>query len=137
VRRIIRSAQSEIDLVAVWRHIADDNAVAASRLLERIDERIRLLSEFPFIGESQPKFGENTRRIIEGNYLIFYDCCRTLSLYCACFIRRANWTTYLISRAVRRRVDLVIAANAEAAIRPSAHVAGSGTSDVTVPLPEP
>ena len=73
MRRIIRSAQSENDLIAVWRHIAADNAVAATRLLERIDERIQLLSEFPFIGESQPKFGDNTRRIIEGNYLIFYD----------------------------------------------------------------
>jgi hypothetical protein len=25
------------------------------------------------MGERQPQFGERTRRIIEGNYLIFYD----------------------------------------------------------------
>jgi toxin ParE1/3/4 len=73
MRRIIRSAQSEKDLAAVWRYIAADNVAAASALLERVDQRIQQLPEFPFIGERQPKFGANTRRIIEGNYLIFYE----------------------------------------------------------------
>ena len=73
MRRLIRSAQSEIDLIAVWRHIAIDNLDAATRLLERIDQRIQVLTEFPFIGESQPQFGASVRRIIEGNYLIFYE----------------------------------------------------------------
>lgn len=73
MHRIFRSAQSENDLIAVWRHVASDNVSAATRLLERIDGRIELLSEFPLLGEAQPQFGENTRRIIEGNYLIYYD----------------------------------------------------------------
>lgn len=73
MRRIVRSSQSENDLVAVWRYIAADSPEAARRLLERIDQRIELLAEFPFIGESQPQFGEPTRRIIEGSYLIYYD----------------------------------------------------------------
>jgi len=25
------------------------------------------------MGERQPQFGENTRRVVEGNYSIFYD----------------------------------------------------------------
>jgi toxin ParE1/3/4 len=70
---IIRSAQSDEDLVAIWRYIARDNPSAATRLLERIEKRIESLSQFPLIGESQPQFGERTRRLIEGNYLIFYD----------------------------------------------------------------
>jgi toxin ParE1/3/4 len=73
MRRLIRSAQSEKDLIAVWRYIATDNLEAATQLLERIDQRIQLLTEFPYIGESQPQFGASIRRIIEGNYLIFYD----------------------------------------------------------------
>jgi toxin ParE1/3/4 len=73
IRKLIRSAQSETDLVAIWRYIASDNPTAATSLLERIDHRIQLLSEFPLIGEAQPQFGEQTRRIIEGNYLVFYD----------------------------------------------------------------
>ncbi|HEY3393797.1 MAG TPA: type II toxin-antitoxin system RelE/ParE family toxin [Lacipirellulaceae bacterium] len=70
---IIRSAQSEEDLVAIWRYIAADNPAAATRLLEKIDRLIQALSVHPFLGERQPQFGENTRRIIEGNYLIYYD----------------------------------------------------------------
>lgn len=73
MRRIIRSSQSEQDLIAVWRYVAAESHEAATRLLEQIDQRIQLLPEFPFIGESQSQFGERTRRIIEGNYLIFYD----------------------------------------------------------------
>jgi toxin ParE1/3/4 len=70
---IIRSAQSEHDLIAIWRYIAADNPAAATRLLERIDRRIESLARHPFLGELQPQFGNNTRRMIEGNYLIFYD----------------------------------------------------------------
>ena len=70
---LIRSAQSEHDLIAIWRYIAADNPKAATRLLEKIDRRIESLARHPFLGEHQPQFGENTRRIIEGKYLIFYD----------------------------------------------------------------
>jgi toxin ParE1/3/4 len=73
MHRIIRSAQSENDLIAVWRYVALDNVAAATRLLERINNRVELLREFPLLGEAQPQFGENTRRIVEGNYLIYYD----------------------------------------------------------------
>lgn len=70
---VIRSAQSERDLVAIWRYIAEDNPTAAISLLEKLDARIDSLGNHPHMGESQPQFGENTRRIVEGNYLIFYD----------------------------------------------------------------
>lgn len=70
---IIRSAQSEQDLIAIWRYIANDNPTAATQLLERIDSRIQQLAQFPDMGEHQPQFGERIRRVIEGNYQIFYD----------------------------------------------------------------
>ena len=70
---LIRSAQFEQDLVAIWRHVAIDSPAAATRLLEKIDRRIESLARFPAIGNRQPEFGENTRRLIEGIYLIFYD----------------------------------------------------------------
>jgi toxin ParE1/3/4 len=71
--RLIRSAQSEEDLIAVWRYIAADSPSAATRWLERIERRIQSLQSSPFLGEQQPQFGETTRRIIVGNYLVFYD----------------------------------------------------------------
>jgi toxin ParE1/3/4 len=70
---LIRSAQSENDLINIWRYIAADNPTAATRWLEKIERRIQGLSKHPFLGELQPQFGENTRRVIEGSYLIFYD----------------------------------------------------------------
>jgi toxin ParE1/3/4 len=70
---LIRSAQSERDLIAIWRYIAADNPTAATRFLERLDRRIESLASNPFLGERQPQFGENARRIVEGHYLIFYD----------------------------------------------------------------
>ena len=71
--RLIRSAQSEEDLIAVWRYIAADSPIAATRWLERIERRIQSLRSNPFLGEQQPQFGGTTRRIIVGNYLVFYD----------------------------------------------------------------
>jgi toxin ParE1/3/4 len=41
--------------------------------LERIDRRIQSLARYPLLGEQQSHFGERTRRIIEGSYLIFYE----------------------------------------------------------------
>jgi toxin ParE1/3/4 len=73
MRHLIRSAQSEEDQIAIWRYVSKDNLSAARRLLERFDERINSLPDNPEVGEQQPQFGELTRRLIVGNYLIFYD----------------------------------------------------------------
>jgi toxin ParE1/3/4 len=70
---IIRSAQLEQDLIAVWRYIAAYNPTAATALLKKIDSRIESLAKFPAAGGRVPQFGENTRQLIEGNYLIYYD----------------------------------------------------------------
>ena len=70
---LIRSAQFDEDLIAIWQFVARDSAESATRLLERIDARIQVLPQFPFVGESQPQHGRNARRIIVGNYLVYYD----------------------------------------------------------------
>ena len=73
MRQLIRSSQSEQDLIAIWEFIAADSREAATKLLRRIEQRIQLLPKFPEIGECQPQFGDNIRRVLVGNYLIFYD----------------------------------------------------------------
>jgi toxin ParE1/3/4 len=73
MRRLIRSAISEHDLIGIWSYIAADNPAAASKWLKKIDQRIESLQRHPFVGERQPRFGENTRRFVEGNYLVYYD----------------------------------------------------------------
>ena len=73
MRRLIRSAASEHDLIGIWSYIAADKLAAAAKWLKKIDQRIESLRRRPFVGEQQPRFGENTRRIVEGNYLVYYD----------------------------------------------------------------
>ena len=72
---IIRSAQSEEDLIAIWMHIAVQGGKpdAADNLLRDIDRRIAMLAKSPLLGEQQPQFGERTRRVIVGNFLVYYD----------------------------------------------------------------
>ena len=73
--KLIRSARSEEDLIAVWRYGATEgnNPTAADRLLRLIDQRIKMLASNPYLGEQQPQFGERTRRLIVGYYLVYYD----------------------------------------------------------------
>jgi toxin ParE1/3/4 len=87
---LIRSAQSEEDLIAIWRYIAADNPSVATRMLERIEARIESLQQQSQLGEHQPQFGENTRRIIEGSYLIFYDVFRMQCTFCGFFMVRES-----------------------------------------------
>lgn len=72
---IIRSAHSEEDLIAIWLYIANEgnNLSAADRQLQLIDRQIEMLRNNPELGEAQPQFGERTRRLIVGNYLVYYD----------------------------------------------------------------
>ncbi len=73
--QLIRSAHSEKDLIAIWQYVATEakNPTAADRLLRLIDRRIEMLASNPYLGEQQPRFGERTRRLIVGNYLVYYD----------------------------------------------------------------
>lgn len=60
-------------MIAIWRYIADDSPTAATRLVQNLERQYQRLVTFPYLGERQPQFGESTRRLIVGNYLIFYD----------------------------------------------------------------
>jgi toxin ParE1/3/4 len=70
---LIRSVQSVEDQIAIWQYVAARSPSAADNLIDQIDSRIRSLLLSPEICERQTKFGEHTRRLIVGNYLIFYD----------------------------------------------------------------
>ena len=72
-RRIIKSREASKDLEAIWSYIAKDSEAAATRMLRRIDDAISTLAYAPYRGEPQPQFGEDVRRIVVGNYLVFYQ----------------------------------------------------------------
>lgn len=69
---IIRSTQSEEDLIAVWRYIAADNPAAATRLLERIDERIELLKEFPLMGSINRNLARELTALSRGSFPVHH-----------------------------------------------------------------
>ena len=72
-RRILRLTQrAEDDLIAIWTYIATHNPRAADQLLDDIDTKARLLSEFPEIGQARPDIAEGLRYLPIGSYLILY-----------------------------------------------------------------
>ena len=71
--RIIRSKPARADLRDIWLYIAQDNMDAADRFLDRPDRAIRTLAESPKIGERQDNVKDGLRRIVVGNYLVFYE----------------------------------------------------------------
>ncbi len=52
---IFRRPQAQFDLIEIWTFIADDNEVAADRVLDRIDSVLRMLSEQPAAGRARPE----------------------------------------------------------------------------------
>lgn len=71
--KIIRSGSSLDDLVAIWDYLAKHSVGSADKVVARINDRIHQLADFPKSGEAQPQFGNQCRRVIVGNYLVFYD----------------------------------------------------------------
>lgn len=70
--RLRRTARAEQDLIDIWRYIARHNEPAANRLLDRIDEKCRLLVRFPEIGPARDDIAPGLRYVPYGSYLILY-----------------------------------------------------------------
>jgi toxin ParE1/3/4 len=48
-----RTATARRDLKEIWHYIAEDSKGAADKLLDQIEETLRLLSQFPLLGRSR------------------------------------------------------------------------------------
>lgn len=72
MNRIVRSHRSFGDASEIWRYIARDDPIAATRQIERIDEKVRFLAGSPLAGSPRPDIGQNYRTFVIGNYLILY-----------------------------------------------------------------
>lgn len=70
--RLILTDQALEDLASVWSYIARDDPDAATRLIERIESATHRLEKYPWLGEVDPRVGEYRRRLIVGNYLVYY-----------------------------------------------------------------
>jgi toxin ParE1/3/4 len=70
--KVTRTPQARLDLIEIWSYIADDSETSADRLLLRIDEIARMLSEQPFSGRARPELHPEIRSFPIGNYVLFY-----------------------------------------------------------------
>lgn len=68
--RFTETALAEID--AIFAHVAADNPVAAQRLVERVEQVVSRLSDFPMLGHSVDESGVRIIPLGRYLYLIFY-----------------------------------------------------------------
>jgi toxin ParE1/3/4 len=73
---IIRTANAEEDLIAIWLHIARDDEAAADRLLDRIEARWQQLATYPFSGAPRKDIAPGIRHLVVGEYPYLLPCRR-------------------------------------------------------------
>jgi len=70
---IRRTPTSRRDYGAIWDHIAANaTPETADALLWLLDEKLRLISDFPGMGQARPELRPRFRSFPVGRYLLFY-----------------------------------------------------------------
>lgn len=74
--RIVRSPQARVDLVSIGDDVAErmQSLSSANRVLDAIEERIKLLSRHPMSGQACPDLHPDVRCFPVGkyDYIVFY-----------------------------------------------------------------
>jgi toxin ParE1/3/4 len=71
-RRLYKRPQVDLDLDSIWDFIANDNPIAADRVLDRIGEVLDMLLRNPLAGRERPELAPSLRSFPAGNYIVFY-----------------------------------------------------------------
>lgn len=66
------SNAARADLVDIWLHIAADSIAAADRQIDRIENAIARLTDFPEIGHAREDAGPGVRLLLQDSYLVLY-----------------------------------------------------------------
>jgi toxin ParE1/3/4 len=69
---ILRRPLVESDLEEIWWYIAQDNLDGADQLLAKLEARLSMLANTPYMGSKRDEIFPNLRSSPVGNYLIFY-----------------------------------------------------------------
>jgi toxin ParE1/3/4 len=70
--RLTRNPLLREDLIEIWTYIAKDNADAADRLLDRIEEKFVTLAHNPGMGRMRSDIGPEVRHFPVDDYLVLY-----------------------------------------------------------------
>jgi toxin ParE1/3/4 len=72
MRKIIKSPLAWQDQIDIWNFIAQNNPVAADKVISKLDKICFKLLEYPELGMLHEELGTKIRSISAGNYVIFY-----------------------------------------------------------------
>ncbi len=64
--------RARADLLEIWFTIAPENPGAADSMLDRIEKRVDILSNWPKAGNACPAIAPGARMLVERPYLILY-----------------------------------------------------------------
>jgi toxin ParE1/3/4 len=67
------SPAAERDLEDIWYYIAQENPIAASRVLDALELRISSLITLPERAQLRSDIAPNARCLIQGNYLVIFE----------------------------------------------------------------
>jgi len=71
--RVLYTRSAETDLLEAWLFIAEEDPVAADRVLDAIDVEASTLSLQPLMGRARPELGEGVRSWPTSTpYVLFY-----------------------------------------------------------------
>lgn len=70
--RVLQTPRSRRDLLDIWSFVAEDSPEAADRLLEGIDQKCKLLAQFPEMGRRREELAASLRSFSAGSCIIFY-----------------------------------------------------------------
>ena len=69
--RVVRSPQAELDVLAIWAHIAADSLLDADRWIDRLDECLMLWATQPHMGRARDELSPGLRSFPFGRYMVF------------------------------------------------------------------
>jgi toxin ParE1/3/4 len=70
--KVRRSAATKRDQRDIWWYIAERNVTAADATIDRLDEVISMLAEYPDAGRSRSDLSTEVRYFPVEHYLVFY-----------------------------------------------------------------
>lgn len=69
---IVISASAKADLVDLWAYVADGDAAAPDRVLDRVFEVANKLAEWPEMGRTRDELVAGLRSFVVGSHVVFY-----------------------------------------------------------------
>ncbi len=69
---IVSTPRARADLLEIWLYVANNNRLAADRLLARFEEILDTLAQHPLIGRSREELAPDLRSFPVGNNTIYY-----------------------------------------------------------------